>query len=96
MECGTINAEAFFVAPGKNGDERVHTLSSNVAAIQLLPADSTGETRLGMITQLPRGAELYVYGDGFNERTVRVRWADGFYFVFRQDLENGQSQAASV
>ena len=40
-----------------------------------------------MITQLPRGAELQLCGEGFNDRTVRVKWAESFYMVFLQDLE---------
>jgi hypothetical protein len=74
---------------------RTHTLGKNVAAIQLLNADK-GNTKLGMITQLPRGAELQICGDGFNERTVRVRWAEGYYFVFLQDLEVQLNQFACV
>jgi len=48
-----------------------------------------------MITQLPEGAELELCGEGFNERTVRVRWAEGFYFVFLQDLDVARTMSAS-
>jgi hypothetical protein len=72
------------------------TLSKNIAAIQVLPTEGAGEPRLGMITQLPQNAELELCGEGFNERTVRVRWAEGFYFVFLQDLEVQQTRTLKV
>lgn len=62
-------------------------LRKNIAAIQVLPPSSGDEPKLGMITQLPTGAELSACGPGFNERTIKVRWAGGMYFVFLQDLE---------
>jgi hypothetical protein len=71
-------------------------LYKNIAAIQVLPSESSTELRLGMITQLPSGAELIVCGDGFNDRTVKVRWAEGFYFVFLQDLEQRKSFGAAT
>jgi hypothetical protein len=39
------------------------------------------------ITKLPKGAQLQIWAKGFNERTVKVKWKDSFYFVFLQDLE---------
>ena len=84
-----INAEAFGARASKCvGDEQIFCLAKNVAAIQVLPDEGRDTTRLGMITQLPQGAELAVCGKGFNERTVKVRWAGGMYFVFLQDLES--------
>ncbi len=71
-------------------------LRRNVAAIQVLPAGSADEPKLGMITQLPAGAELAACGPGFNEKTMKVRWAGGMYFVFLQDLQTHFSLQASV
>jgi hypothetical protein len=46
--------------------------------------------------QLPRGATLEVCGDGFNERTVKVRTNNRYYFVFRQDIEAPRAMAATT
>ncbi len=91
-----INARGFDVPSCHRSEERAQTLAKNIAAIQLLPPDGAGETRLGMITQLPTGAEVQICGEGFNERTVRVRWAGGYYFVFLQDLEVPRTHTATV
>ena len=91
-----MNTQAFSV-PGCDAPEpRVLCLAKNIAAIQVLPALTGHEPRLGMITQLPQGAELHVCGEGFNERTVRVRWAEGFYFVFLQDIEVPKTNSTSA
>jgi len=92
-----INTRAFSVSACDTPPEPdTYSLSKNIAAIQVLPADGTGEPRLGMITQLPSGAELRPCGEGFNERTVRVKWGDGYYFVFLQDLETARARGATV
>jgi hypothetical protein len=69
------------------------TLCKNIAAIQIRPAGN-GEEHLGLLSQLPKGAELHICGDGFNSRTVKVEWRGHFYFVFMQDIEiqNGREQ----
>ncbi|MBV9267340.1 MAG: hypothetical protein JO061_14305 [Acidobacteriaceae bacterium] len=89
-----INTEAFDVSTCELKNVHSYLLSKNIAAIQVLPADGSAEPRLGMITQLPRGAELRFCGEGFNGRTVKVRWGDGYYFVFLQDLEEPKTFAA--
>ena len=91
-----INAHAFYVpacdAPlGRD----MYSLSKSIAAIQVLPGDGVEQPRLGMITQLPSGAELQPCGEGFNERTVRVKWGEGYYFVFLQDLDIAKACAAA-
>ena len=92
-----INADAFSSPTQYASDEDlVYYLGKNIAAIQVLPAESSDEPKLGMITQLPQGAQLHVCGRGFNERTVRVRWADGSYFVFLQDLEAPLTMSATA
>lgn len=65
---------------------KVFALSKPIAAINFHVTE-TGETRTGLITQLPKDAAVEVCGEGFNERTIAVRWADSLYFVFLQDIE---------
>ena len=60
-------------------------LSKNVAAIELQPTEN-GKTQLGVISQLPKGAELEICGDGFNARTMKVHCRGRHYFVFLQDV----------
>jgi hypothetical protein len=67
--------------------ERVYTLPRTVSAIQILPAEEGENTRMGLITQLPEGAEIEVGGPGFSERTISVRCCGASYFVFLDDLE---------
>lgn len=57
-----------------------------ISAIPIV-AEPEGAARLGIITQLPQAAELQITGEGFNERTIKVRWNDSCYFVFRDDIE---------
>jgi hypothetical protein len=71
------------------------TLSKNISAIPLVPSES-GTEKLGVITQLPAGATVDVCGDGFNERTAKVRYADRYFFVFLQDLQEPGYLAATA
>lgn len=66
---------------------RVYILPKIVPAIQILPSDESGSTRLGLLTQLPEGAEIEIGGPGFNDRTLRVRCGTAGYYVFLDDLE---------
>lgn len=80
-----MNAECISV-PGVLSLPRARILPRIISGIQLIPTeDKPG--RLGLVTQLPQNAELELCGDGFDERTVKVRWLGTCYFVFRQDLE---------
>jgi hypothetical protein len=65
--------------------KRTYLLSSAVTGFEVFP-DHLNSDRLGPVCELPIGAELEICGDGFNERTVRTRCGDGYYFVFWRDL----------
>lgn len=67
-------------------EQKVYVLGRNTSAIETI-SDLDGKTRLGMIVQLPEGAEVRVCGAGFNERTVKVAWEGGFYYIFLEDIE---------
>ena len=60
-------------------------LSKGASAVQL-QTHSNGSSKLGLICQLPAGTALELCGEGYSERTVKVRYRDQFYFVFRHDL----------
>jgi hypothetical protein len=79
-----------------NPQERCFELRREIAGIQLVDSENGEEPKLGMITQLPAGAILQACGPGFNERTIKVRWAEGMYFVFLQDVEDPLFFQASV
>ena len=64
-----------------------YTLSREIYGMQLLPFGNSS-VPLGPIIKIPIGARLDVCGSGFDDRTVKVRCADAYYFVFLQDLEN--------
>ena len=63
------------------------TLPKQISAIQMVPAGNT-HGKLGLITQLPCGATVDICGDGFNERTAKIRYGQGYFFVFLQDLQD--------
>jgi hypothetical protein len=60
------------------------TAPKEISAIELIRSDSGA--RLGHIAAVPGGSQLEICGSGFNQRTVKVRWNDRFFFVFLQDL----------
>jgi hypothetical protein len=66
--------------------QSTYTLPRNISAIQVL-SGAEGGMRMGTILQLPAGTQVRVCGDGFNERTVKVSWEGGYYFLFFEDLE---------
>jgi hypothetical protein len=63
-----------------------YTLSTDIPAIQVLPAGA-GLMGLGPVLKLPRGAQIEACGAGFDDRTMKVRYADSLYYVFLEDLE---------
>jgi hypothetical protein len=63
-----------------------YVLPKNVSAIQVLPADEGEPTRLGLLTQLPEGAEIHVGGPGFSEGTIKILCQGAAYFIFLDDL----------
>ena len=66
---------------------RLYVLPRFVSAIQILPSDESGSKRLGLLTQLPEGAEIEIGGPGFNDQTLQVRCGTASYYVFLDDLE---------
>jgi hypothetical protein len=82
--------------PGPIPIERILTLPKSVSAIQILPPEDGNRTRLGLITQLPAGAEIEIGGPGFSERTVSVRCSGASYFVFQDDLDALQGRVAAA
>ncbi len=75
--------------------EQTYTLGKNVSAIQVMAAED-GSRRLGLITQLPEGAQVDIGGPGFNDRTIKVRFGGSSYFIFLEDLEPMRKRAASA
>ena len=81
-----MNTGAFFIPqPDVNGE--TIRLRKPISAIQL-SQDQSGHCKLGLLSQLGRGTTIERCGDGFNERTVKVRVNGNCYFVFRQDLDS--------
>jgi hypothetical protein len=65
---------------------RTYTLPKKIAAMQI-SCTGDGTTGSGFFSELPKGAQVVIFGDGFNSRTVKVKWQSQFYFVFMQDIE---------
>lgn len=73
---------------GKGGfTADVYTLDRRISAIPLCSSESNNNRpTLGPVTQLPTGSQMQVCGEGFNDRTVKVRCNGAFFFVFVADL----------
>jgi hypothetical protein len=85
--CSTaMKVDAVYVA-AETQFERLYILPKIISAIQILPSDESGTSRLGLLTQLPEGAEIEIGGPGFDDRTVRVKCGNAVYFVFLDDLK---------
>lgn len=67
---------------------KTYTLTRRIAAIRLTRVAGGHLGKLGDILQLPPEACVECCGDGYNERTVKVRCAGEFYFVFWRDLDD--------
>ena len=78
-----LNREAIQI-PHPMFSEGTAILSKRCAAVRLIQHEN-GCGKLGSITQLDPGP-VVLCGPGYNERTVKVRLKDEFYFVFRDDL----------
>jgi hypothetical protein len=70
-------------------------LARTAPAIQVIP-DLDGRIRMGTMLRLPAGTEVQVCGEGFDSQTVKVSWEGGYYYIFLQDVEPAQFQAAAV
>jgi hypothetical protein len=81
-----MNVENTYVAE-ETPFERIYVLPKAFSAIPILPSDDCGSTRLGLLTQLPEGAEIEIGGPGFNEQTLRIKCGNAGYYVFIDDLE---------
>lgn len=72
--------------------DNTYILSRNISAIQIL-SDVRGGIRMGTILQLPEGARLRLIGEGFNDRTAKISWEGGNYFVFLEDIDEDRLTA---
>lgn len=61
-------------------------LHHSISALRVI-TESDGKNRIGLLTQLPRNAEIEICGEGFDDRTVTVRLGDSLYFAFRADVQ---------
>jgi hypothetical protein len=85
--------DAFFI-PSSDLAGLKTALCQRISAIELVRKED-GRAKLGLLSQLGPGTVIEQCGDGFNERTVKVR-ADGHvYFVFCEDLEAQCSHASA-
>jgi hypothetical protein len=85
-------AHAFNKLPGGNIENDTCILSRTIAAIQT-STYPTNASQLGVIVQLPCRTKLTLLGKGFNDRTVKIRSQQAFYFVFLEDLDEDTQEA---
>jgi hypothetical protein len=91
-----VKSQYLYPEPSPVSIESSYTLPRNVSAFQILSPDSADQSRLGLMTQLPAGAQLDVRGPGFDNRTIRVSCAGAAYYVFLEDLEPQRKRVASA
>lgn len=87
-----INSAELYIPESTNHGDRI-SLLKHISAIQLVPAQD-GHAKLGLLSQLAPGTIVEVCGNGFNERTVKVRSSNQYYFVFLEDLNSQPSASA--
>ena len=46
----------------------------------------TGQVLVGALSEIPAGAQIELYGPGFNYRTVKAKYKESVYFVYMQDI----------
>lgn len=80
-----MNTHAFFVQDRPCSDRIV--LSKTISAIEAAGTND-GAVKLGLLSQLHAGTIVERCGNGFTDRTVKVRTQTAYYFVFLQDLES--------
>ncbi len=85
-----MNRDASHIPDASVGGKSV-LLSKRISAIQLV-GDSS---KVGLFSQLGPGTTVERCGDGFDERTAKVRANGQSYFVFLQDIESQGGQRTS-
>jgi hypothetical protein len=86
-----VLSEEVLAIPESVCAKKTYTLSRAVSAIHLMRAADGRHGRLGEVLQLEPGARLDCCGDGYNSRTIKVHYANEFYFVFLQDMYDSES-----
>jgi hypothetical protein len=79
-----FDENALFI-PERLKTDRSYSILHNISAVELVETDKD-KAKLGAVMQLPSGTRVEVCGRGFNDRTVKIRSNDRYYFVFWQDL----------
>lgn len=80
-----VNQRALFIPEGAV-EGPTFGLSKSISALPLEPEEHGNGARLGLLSQLGPGTKLVVCGEGFDDRTVKVRANGTCYFVFSQDI----------
>ena len=70
----------------------VYTLTSAITAFRTSSADYKDDSG-GPICELPEGAAVKVCGEGFNKRTVTVKYGEFYYHVYWRDLASAAPAA---
>jgi hypothetical protein len=81
-----VRTNAFFKSAVASSGLKI-VLQSPLSAVQMLQ-EQDGRTHLGLFSKLGPGTIVEGCGNGFNDRTVKVRANGQFYFVFLEDLES--------
>jgi hypothetical protein len=80
-----MNTDAFFI-PDPHKDGKKIPLLKPIVAVHL-EQNEHGVVKLGLLSRLSPGTLVQRCGEGFDDRTVKVRANGQCYFVFLQDLE---------
>jgi hypothetical protein len=80
-----INTSAISI-PVSISVERIITLAKPIMGVELVCNERQRTIKLGPLSELTSGSTLDVCGEGFNERTIKVRCNGFFYFVLRHDV----------
>jgi hypothetical protein len=86
-----MNTDAFFIPDPHTHGKKI-PLFKPIVAVHLEQTEH-GDVKLGLLSRLSSGTIVERCGEGFDDRTVKVRANGQCYFVFLQDLE-AQATAA--
>ena len=87
-----VTSKGFFKPNTPVLSEKI-ALQKPISAIQVFQNED-GSSRLGLLSKIGPGMTVERCGEGFNERTVKVRLNGYYYYVFLQDLESQSSGLA--
>jgi hypothetical protein len=82
----TISKEQQWRLPPPEPTNCHATTARRCSVIPLLPTEAPLLAKMGALQGLPPQIQVDLVAEGYNQRTVMVKYEGRFYFAFREDL----------